>query len=138
MDQVTAVALEKCEEENGNIGNCNWIEKILWRERAEDCFEEGWKGIKKDFWVWPFKGENRVKDALLNMGYTCQNEHKINWLVNVSEMGIKYAKWIWIDERNTPKMEEIVKFLKEAETYYLATVEGDRPQGQTLWVVYWC
>ncbi len=29
-------------------------------------------------------------------------------------------------------MEEIVKFLKEAETYYLATVEGDRPQGQTL------
>ena len=29
-------------------------------------------------------------------------------------------------------MEEIVKFLKEAETYYLATVEGDRPQEQTL------
>ena len=29
-------------------------------------------------------------------------------------------------------MEEIVKFLKEAETYYLATVEGDQPQGQTL------
>lgn len=29
-------------------------------------------------------------------------------------------------------MEEIVKFLKEAETYYLAMVEGDRPQGQTL------
>lgn len=29
-------------------------------------------------------------------------------------------------------MEEIVKFLKEAETYYLATVEGDRPQGRTL------
>ena len=25
-------------------------------------------------------------------------------------------------------MEEIVKFLKEAETYYLATVEGDRPR----------
>ena len=24
-------------------------------------------------------------------------------------------------------MEEIVKFLKEAETYYLATVEGDQP-----------
>ena len=35
-------------------------------------------------------------------------------------------------------MEEIDKFLKEAETDYLATVEGDRPQGQTLWVVYWC
>ena len=35
---------------------------------------------------------NQMKDALLNMGYTCQNEHKINWLVNVSEMGIKYAK----------------------------------------------
>ena len=33
-----------------------------------------------------------MKDALLNMGYTCQNEHKINWLVHVSEMGIKYAK----------------------------------------------
>lgn len=32
------------------------------------------------------------KDALLNMGYICQNEHKINWLVNVSEMGIKYVK----------------------------------------------
>ena len=25
-------------------------------------------------------------------------------------------------------MEEIVKFLKEAETYYLATVEGDQPR----------
>ena len=25
-------------------------------------------------------------------------------------------------------MEEIVKFLKEAETYYLATVEGDQPK----------
>lgn len=35
---------------------------------------------------------NQMKDALLNMGYACQNEHKINWLVNVSEMGIKYAK----------------------------------------------
>lgn len=35
---------------------------------------------------------NQMKDALLNMGYTCQNEHKINWLVNVSEMGIKYVK----------------------------------------------
>lgn len=35
---------------------------------------------------------NQMKDALLNMGYICQNEHKINWLVNVSEMGIKYVK----------------------------------------------
>lgn len=35
---------------------------------------------------------NQMKDALLNMGYTCENEHKINWLVNVSEMGIKYIK----------------------------------------------
>lgn len=35
---------------------------------------------------------NQMKDALLNMGYICQNEHKINWLVNVSEMGIKYIK----------------------------------------------
>ena len=25
-------------------------------------------------------------------------------------------------------MEEIVKFLKEAETYYLATIEGDQPR----------
>ena len=25
-------------------------------------------------------------------------------------------------------MEQIVKFLKEAETYYLATVEGDQPR----------
>ena len=25
-------------------------------------------------------------------------------------------------------MEEIVKFLKESETYYLATVEGDQPR----------
>ena len=25
-------------------------------------------------------------------------------------------------------MEEVVKFLKEAETYYLATVEGDQPR----------
>lgn len=23
MDQVTAAALEKCEEENGNVGNCD-------------------------------------------------------------------------------------------------------------------
>ena len=30
--------------------------------------------------------------SLLNMGYTCQNEHKINRFVNVSEMGIKYVK----------------------------------------------
>ena len=35
---------------------------------------------------------NQMKDALLKMGYICQNEHKINWLVNVSEMGIKYVK----------------------------------------------
>ena len=35
---------------------------------------------------------NQMKNALLNMGYTCQNEHKINWLVNVSEMGVKYIK----------------------------------------------
>lgn len=35
---------------------------------------------------------NQMKDAMLNMGYVCQNEHKINWLVNVSEMGIKYVK----------------------------------------------
>ena len=25
-------------------------------------------------------------------------------------------------------MERVVKFLKEAETYYLATVEGDQPR----------
>jgi len=25
-------------------------------------------------------------------------------------------------------MEQVVKFLKEAETYYLATVEGDQPR----------
>lgn len=35
---------------------------------------------------------NQMKDALLNMGYKCQNEHKVNWYVNVSEMGIKYIK----------------------------------------------
>jgi len=35
---------------------------------------------------------NQMKDALLNMGYTCQNEHTINWFVNVSEMGIKHIK----------------------------------------------
>lgn len=35
---------------------------------------------------------NQLKDALLTMGYTCKNEHRINWTVNVSEMGIKYAK----------------------------------------------
>ena len=29
-------------------------------------------------------------------------------------------------------MEEIVKFLKEAETYYLATVEGDQPRVDRL------
>ena len=28
----------------------------------------------------------------------------------------------------TEKQESIVKFLKEAETYYLATVEGDQPR----------
>ena len=31
-------------------------------------------------------------------------------------------------EIGTTSMEEIVKFLKEAETYYLATVEGDQPR----------
>ena len=31
-------------------------------------------------------------------------------------------------EKGKNKMEEIVKFLKEAETYYLATVEGDQPR----------
>lgn len=37
-------------------------------------------------------GIYQMKDALLNMGYNCKDEHKINWLVNVSEMGIKYVK----------------------------------------------
>lgn len=35
---------------------------------------------------------NQMKHALINMGYTCQNEHQMNWFVNVSEMGIKYIK----------------------------------------------
>ena len=30
-------------------------------------------------------------------------------------------------------MERVVQFLKEAETYYLATVEGDQPKGKTFW-----
>ena len=29
-------------------------------------------------------------------------------------------------------MERVVKFLKEAETYYLATVEGDQPKGKNF------
>ena len=29
-------------------------------------------------------------------------------------------------------MEEVEKFLKEAETYYLATVEGDQPRVRPL------
>ena len=35
---------------------------------------------------------NQMKDALLKMGYTCQNEHKMNWFVNVSERAIRYIK----------------------------------------------
>ena len=30
-------------------------------------------------------------------------------------------------------MERVAQFLKEAETYYLATVEGDQPKGKTFW-----
>ena len=30
-------------------------------------------------------------------------------------------------------MERVEKFLKEAETYYLATVEGAQPRVQTFW-----
>lgn len=37
-----------------------------------------------------FVGKN--EHEYISMGYICQNEHKINWLVNVSEMGIKYVK----------------------------------------------
>ena len=29
-------------------------------------------------------------------------------------------------------MERVAQFLKEAETYYLATVEGDQPKGKTF------
>jgi len=29
-------------------------------------------------------------------------------------------------------MERVVQFLKEAEAYYLATVEGDQPKGKTF------
>ena len=29
-------------------------------------------------------------------------------------------------------MERVVQFLKEAETYYLSTVEGDQPKGKTF------
>ena len=29
-------------------------------------------------------------------------------------------------------MEEVVKFLKDANTYYLATVEGDQPRVSSL------
>ena len=29
-------------------------------------------------------------------------------------------------------MERVVQFLKEAETYYLVTVEGDQPKGKTF------
>ena len=29
-------------------------------------------------------------------------------------------------------MERVAKFLKEEETYYLATVEGDQPKGKTF------
>lgn len=39
-----------------------------------------------------YLSNNQMKDALLIMGYKCKNEHQINWLVNVSEMGIKYSK----------------------------------------------
>lgn len=30
-------------------------------------------------------------------------------------------------------MEQVAKFLKEADTYYLATVEGDQPRVRTIW-----
>ena len=29
-------------------------------------------------------------------------------------------------------MEQVVNFLKEAETYYLATVEGDQPRAEGI------
>ena len=34
----------------------------------------------------------------------------------------------YIDGKENITVEEIVKFLKEAQTYYLATVEGDQPR----------
>ena len=65
------------------------------------------------------------------MRFVIGNVHRLAEYMQKKNLEAVNARWkeVYVKEnKETTNMERVEKFLKEAETYYLATVEGDQPR----------